>query len=356
MKNKRSIIYVLLFAVMLVFTSCEGSAELVGTGERQERAAESGAESALQIHYIDVGQGDATLILCDGHAMLIDAGNNDKGTTVQSYLTYQKVDTLDYVIGTHPDADHIGGLDVIITKFDCQTILLTDEKKDTATYRDVVDAMKYKSYQRTAPKVGDVYQLGDAEFTIVGPRNVGEASNDNSIALVLTHGENRFYFEGDAEEEEEAEIIESGIELSADVYKVGHHGSKTSTTDEMLEAVSPKYAVISVGENSYGHPSAEVLNKLRAAGIEVYRTDEQGAIVAVSDGKSITFNTSPDESWQAGEPAGAGDEEETVHITKTGKKYHRAGCASLGESDLKMTLEEAKAQGLTPCAKCDPPE
>ncbi len=353
MKNKKHIISTLFLAVILVFASCGKGADISrGAGPRE--VAIDGGASSLQIHYIDVGQGDATLILCDGHAMLVDAGDNDKGTAVQSYLMYQKVETLDYVIGTHPDADHIGGLDVVITKFDCKKILLTEEEKDTATYRDVIDAMKYKAYRRTEPKVGDVYSLGSAEFTIVGPKHVGEDSNDNSIAFVLTHGENRFYFEGDAGEAEEKEILDSGIEVSADVYKIGHHGSKTSTTDEMLDAVSPGYAVVSVGENSYGHPSAEVLNKLRAAGVSVYRTDEQGVIVAVSDGANITFNTQPDDSWQAGEPAGAA-EEETVHITKTGKKYHRAGCASLGESDLTVTLQEAKSKGLTPCAKCEPP-
>lgn len=259
--------------------------------------------SVLQVHYMDVGQGDATLITCDGQAMLIDAGNNNQGTAVQSYLNSQNVETLDYVIGTHPDADHVGGLDVVITKFDCKTILLTEEEKDTITYRDVLDAIKYKGYNRTDPVVGDTYQLGRAEFTIVGPRRLISDSNDNSIAIILRHGSNVFYFEGDAGEKEEEDILDSGIELAADVYKIGHHGSKTSTTDEMLDSVDPVYAVISVGEdNSYGHPNAEILNKLRKAGIQVFRTDEQGTIIAQSDGEQLTFNCSPSETWQAGEP------------------------------------------------------
>ncbi len=366
-------------------------------------------DSSLQVHYIDVGQGDATLITCDGAAMLIDAGNNNKGTLVQSYLMSQGVQSLDYVIGTHPDADHIGGLDVIITKFDCGTVFLTDDTKDTATYRDVISAMQYKGYNKTLPVAGDTYQLGGAEFTFVGPVATSDDSNNNSIALLLKHGSKTFYFEGDAEEEEESSILNTGVSLSADVYKVGHHGSKTSTTDAMLAAVAPSYAVISVGEgNSYGHPNAETLNKLRAAGVSVFRTDEQGSIIAQSDGTTITWNCAPSESWQAGEPTGSSDSEEgastgdssdsvtgdaagavvagaagavvsddasqsqeavetpqeqtvtggdvMVHITATGGKYHSAGCQYLRKSDIEVTLQDAKARGLEPCSRCNPPQ
>lgn len=267
-----------------------------------EEAWDDTGDSLLQIHYMDVGQGDATLIVCDGQAMLIDAGNNNQGTAVQSYLQSQNVETLDYVIGTHPDADHVGGLDVVITKFDCKRILLTGEEKDTNTYRDVLYAIEYKGYERTEPVVGDTYQLGSASFTILGPKSIGSDSNDNSIAIILRHGSNTFYFEGDAGEKEEEEILGGKIAVAADVYKIGHHGSKTSTSDGMLEAVNPAYAVISVGDNSYGHPNAEVLNKLREAGIQVFRTDEQGTIVVESDGEQLTFNCQPSETWQAGEP------------------------------------------------------
>ncbi len=371
-----------------------------GISEAGNGTADIEGDSTLEIHYLDVGQGDATLILCDGHAMLIDAGNNNKGTAVWSYLKSQNVETLDYVIGTHPDADHIGGLDVIITKFDCSVIFLTEETKDTNTYRDVVDAMKYKSYPRTAPVVGDTYVLGAAEFTIVAPSEMNTDSNDNSIAIILQHGENSFYFEGDAGEAEEASICnrtisdrtisDSNLDIAAKVYKIGHHGSKTSTSDEILAQVLPEYAIISVGDNSYGHPNAEVLNKLRAKGIAVFRTDEQGTIVATSDGKQITWNMSPDDSWKAGEPGAAQDitdqkavtdtqgvvdthgEVDTgsstagtadiadvdimVHITASGAKYHQAGCGYLKTSDYEVTLAEAKEQGLTPCSKCKPPE
>ncbi len=260
--------------------------------------------SGLEIHYLDVGQGDATLILCDGHAMLIDAGDNDQGTAVQSYLESQGVTTLDYVIGTHPDADHIGGLDVVLYKFDCKTVIMPDFEKDTRTYDDVVQTMKQKRYKNTLPEVGTVYELGSAVFTIVAPDGeYGDNANDYSVGILLQHGENRFLFTGDAEEASEADMLENGIDLKADVFKAAHHGSRTANTEEFLQRVEPDYAVISCGEdNSYGHPHGEVMNRLRAMGTSVFRTDEQGTIVAYSDGTQITFNMSPDESWKAGEP------------------------------------------------------
>ena len=371
---------------------------------------DSSSAGQMQVHFIDVGQGDATLIACDGHYMLIDAGNNDKGTTVQSYLMSQDVEKLDYVIGTHPDADHIGGLDVVIYKFDCDTIIMPDVANDTRTYDDVVQAMKSKGYQTTYPVVGETYTLGGATFTIVAPNaDYGNDMNDWSVGVLVQNGNNRFLFTGDAEEKAEEDILNNGIDISADVYAAAHHGSKTATSQAFLDKVSPTYVVISAGEgNKYGHPHAEVLNRLRAAGISVFRTDEQGTIVATSDGNDITWNCSPSESWKAGEPTGSSDTSQNaasfgtgtsnnnssssvadnssgdstassgssdagiaadtsgstnsdsssvmVHITDTGSKYHSAGCSYLKKSDHEVTLSEAKSMGLTPCSRCNPPQ
>lgn len=325
----------------------------VGVGAETEKKEAAGE---LEVHFLDVGQGDATLIACDGHYMLIDAGNNDKGTLVQSYLEQQGVETLDYVIGTHPDADHIGGLDVILYKFDCGTVILPEVENDTRTYEDVIRVLEEKDYPVTAPVVGDTYTLGGASFTIIAPNgDYGDDLNDWSVGILLQNGENRFLFTGDAGEQAEQDILANGIDISADVYKASHHGSDTASLEAFIQAVSPEYAVISVGEgNQYGHPHAEVLNRFREAGIEVFRTDEQGTIVAVSDGTDITWNTASSESWQAGEAQGGG--EVTVHITKTGETYHNAGCSYLSRSDIEITLSEAKERGLTPCSRCNPPQ
>ena len=262
--------------------------------------------STLEVHFLDVGQGDATLIRCGEAAMLIDAGNNRWGDDVRDYLEYQGIGDLDYVIGTHPDADHIGGLDVVMEAFDCGTVIMPDYEKDTQTYTDVTDVMEEKGYELTLPQVGTVYELGEAAFTIVAPNGeYGDNANDYSVGILLEHGENRFLLTGDAEEDSEADMLDNGIDLSADVLKAAHHGSRTANTEAFLERVNPEYVVISCGEgNSYGHPHAEVLNRLREMGIKVFRTDEEGTVVATSDGAGITFNVPPSESWQAGEPKG----------------------------------------------------
>ncbi len=365
------------------------SGEAVQSGQ-EEKAAKapdtSKPEGTLEVHYIDVGQGDATLIKCGSHAMLIDGGNNNKGTTVQLYLKKQGVESLDYVIGTHPDADHIGGLDVIVYKYNCDTVIMPDYEKDTKTYQELVDVIHDKNMKITYPVVGEQYALGEAKFTIIAPNSnsYGGNANDYSVAILLEYGKNRFLFTGDAEEASETEMLSNGIELSADVYKVAHHGSRSASTQEFLNAVQPKYAVISCGEgNSYGHPHAEVLNRLRSMGVEVFRTDEQGSIIASSDGENITWNCSATDSWQSGEQTESdrensedenpGDEnsgnaisdavtsEQTTYVLNTNtKKFHRETCSSVSQikeenfQKVQTSREELEQSGYSPCKNCNP--
>lgn len=256
----------------------------------------------LEIHFLDVGQAESTLIICDGQVMLIDTGMDDQGTKIQYYLKQRGIDRLDYLVLTHPDIDHIGSADVIITKFDIGTIFMSDYEKETKNYLHLSGLMEERQIIYFTPAVGNVYSLGEASFQILGPNDDYEESNDASITLMLTHGNNKFLFTGDAEAIAEKDMLNNGLSLEADLYHVGHHGSKTSTTEEFLNAIMPTYAVISCGENNpYGLPDAEVLNSLRTRNIKVFRTDEQGTIVATSDGKTITFNCAPSETWQAGE-------------------------------------------------------
>lgn len=332
----------------------------------------SPASDELTVHFIDVGQGDCTLITCGADAMLIDAGNNDQGVKVQNYLQNQNIETLRYVICTHPDADHIGGIDVILYKFDCETVIMTNEDRNTNTYRDVISAMKSKGYKNTLPRVGETYPLGEAQFTIIAPARLGDDSNNNSVAIILTHGENTFLFTGDAEEEAEGAMLESGISVDADVYKAGHHGSRTSSSGEFLNVVSPAYVVISCGEgNSYGHPHAETLNKLRARGVKVFRTDEQGSVVAVSNGSEITWNCSPSESWIAGEPAGSSKSNASAsqpqkkdivtYVCNTNSQvFHDPDCSGAKRISEKnrlsvtCTRDEVINMGYSPCSMCNP--
>lgn len=292
--------------------------ESVQTADEPEEAIqpedwEHTASSDMEVHFIDVGQGDATLVKCGDAAMLIDAGEDSKGTLIQNYLKKQGVEKLDYLVLTHPDSDHIGGAPVIITKFEVDRVFVSDFEKDNRTYRKLIQALDDKNIQAQTPEPGDEYALAEASFRILGPVKSYDDSNNASLVLLLQNGENSFLFTGDAGEEAEQDMLDSGADVKADVYQAGHHGSKTSTSEEFLDAVNPTAVVVSCEEgNSYGHPHAQTLNRLRSRGIELFRTDEQGSVTAESDGKEIVWNCAPSDTWQAGEPAGSSREKEDV--------------------------------------------
>jgi competence protein ComEC len=260
----------------------------------------------MEVHFIDVGQGDCTLVIVGDRAMLIDAGDGAKGTLVQNYLSKRGIDRLDYLVLTHPDADHIGGAPVIITKFQVDRVFVSNYEKDNRTYQKLIEALDNKRYKYSTPLVGEVYGLGEAEFMILAPNATYSNPNDSSVALLLTHGNNTFLFTGDAEERAERDIVSNGYPLAADVLHAGHHGSRSSSSTDFLEMVMPEYAVISCEEgNQYGHPHAQTMNTYRSMGIKVFRTDEQGSIVATSNGERITWSCAPSETWQQGEPTAA---------------------------------------------------
>lgn len=247
----------------------------------------------LKVHFIDVGQGDSILIETENSAMLIDAGENDQGTTVVEYLRSQNIESLDYVIGTHPHSDHIGGLDTVIETFPIETIILPPVTHTTKTFEDVLDAIEETGNKITKPRVGDTYSLDDAYFTIIAPNSEKYSElNNYSVGIKLDYENNSFVFTGDAETLAEDEMLENGINLSADVFKLGHHGSITSNSNEFLDAIDPDYAIVSAGvDNQYGHPHVEILQAILDRGIKLYRTDLQGTIVLTSDGNEILANT-----------------------------------------------------------------
>lgn len=249
-------------------------------------------EGNLQVHFIDVGQADSILITQGNHNMLIDAGTNEAAEIVVDYLNENNVKDLEYVIGTHPHEDHIGGLDNVINKFNITTLLLPKVTSNTKTFKDVVKSASNKNLKLTVPKVGSKYKLGEATFEILAPNSESyDSINNYSIVIKLTYGKNKFLFTGDAETISENEILSNGADIRADLLKVGHHGSYTSTSDNFLQAINPKYAVICVGkDNKYNHPVKSVMERLKKNNIDVYRTDELGNIIVTSDGENITFN------------------------------------------------------------------
>jgi competence protein ComEC len=371
--------YLKIFALMIITVlSAAGcspykqaaamQADIKGQEAGVSKDVKTSAENSLMVHFLDVGQADSILITSQGAAMLVDAGNNEDEEFVLGYLKEQGITRLDYVIGTHPHEDHIGSLDAVIRNFEIGKVILPEKVHTSKTFQDVLSAIEEKELQITKPVVADKYSLGDANFTIIGPaKDYGNDLNNWSVGIKLTDGDNDFIMCGDAEIEAEYDMTETGIDLQAEVLKVCHHGSRTSTSEAFLKAVNPKYAVISVGkDNTYGHPNNEILDRLENRSIEVYRTDESGTITIVSDGKTLTWNTESsiqaqeeeDESAELQEKNTAfpSNEQVMVYGTNAGKKYHRKGCSYLNKSNIEMTLKEVRSKGLEPCLKCKPPE
>ncbi len=262
------------------------------TGIAPVKAAASGR---LKVHFIDVGDADCILIQQGDKSMLIDAGNNSDEAAIKKYLLSLGIKRLDIIIGTHADEDHIGSLDAIINDIEVEKIYMPDSNTTTKYIEDVMLAVRKKGLQITPPVSGETFKLGDAVCTILAPVFSGyEKLNNYSVVLKLQYGNTSFLFTGDAEGVSESEMIKRGFDLSANVLKLGHHGSIRSTTNEFLQRVNPQYAVISVGKNNkYRHPHKSILKKLKAKSIKVYRTDKNGTVVAESDGENITFDKEP---------------------------------------------------------------
>jgi competence protein ComEC len=269
-----------------IFTRC-GSSQ-----SEQPSRNTSAIKDTLEVHFIDVGQGDAILIEENDKDMLIDAGENTEGNVVVEYLKAENIKQLEYVIGTHPHSDHVGGLDTVLEAIPAKQVILPDTDYKTKTYDDVLEVMKENNIKETEAKTGDTYRLGPASFTILAPCSSDYNDvNNYSVCIRLTYGSTSFLFTGDAEALSEREMLESGETLSADVLKLGHHGSAYSCCEDFLNAVHPTYGVISVGkDNEYGHPSASTLQSMLDRDIKVYRTDEQGTITFTSDGNEIMVN------------------------------------------------------------------
>lgn len=255
----------------------------------------------LTVHYIDVGQGDSILVTCGGEYMLIDAGENDSTNTVINYLTDLNITSLDLVVGTHAHSDHIGEMADVLNAIPAEEVWYPDYRHGTKTEEKFLTAATNCGAAIRQPKLGEVYHLGDSTVTVLGPVKCDYSSddhysdpNDMSIIVMIQYGENKFLFTGDLEKTDhaEGEMVDywGADKLKADVLKVGHHGSDTSTSYYFLRAVDPTYAVISVGEgNKYGHPKQETLDILGDDDVLVYRTDYMGTIAAVSDGTQIKF-------------------------------------------------------------------
>lgn len=256
------------------------------------------AEGELILTMIDVGQADSFLFVQNDKVALVDCGTQTTGEDVVKYLKNLGIEKIDYLFGTHPHDDHMGGMYDVITNFEIGKIILPEIKTGEVTtnwYLKLMKEIQNGDYEVESPEVGTTYELGDADIKVIGPLSQPEDNlNNYSTVLKISFGKMDVIMTGDAETTVEKEILESGENIDAEILKIGHHGSNTSSSKKFLDAVSPDYALISAKlGNTYEHPTKNVMEELEEREIEVYRTDENGTVIATITSDSISFNCEP---------------------------------------------------------------
>lgn len=352
------------------------------TSEPTEAPEPMEEPDVFEVHFIDVGQGDAILVVCNEHAMLVDGGKSKQSDKIYSYLRNHGIDHLDYIVATHPDADHIGGLAGALNYAAVDVALSPVLDNEIETFQNFKKYLGKQNLSITISEAGDTYALGNAEVQVLGPREIVHEDNNNSIVLKVIHGNNSFLLTGDAEEEEEQSILRSGADIRSTVLKVAHHGSAHASSQQWLSKVSPQIAVISCGsDNEYGHPTEQVLNRLKDMNIPVLRTDMHGDIIFQEvDGElryGVAYDTNEDvytpgivpvpeeeqnEITRASTNSGSseGTNAQTYILNTNTMKFHYPYCKSLkqmkdkNKAEFSGTRDELIARGYDPCGNCHP--
>ncbi len=294
MKTKRKISVTVSAALCIIISLCMYL--IVPRYFSDNTKDKSKNDNELISHYIDVGQGDSEFIeFPDGKTMLIDAGTDKYGETVADYIKKLGYSKIDYLVGTHPHADHIGGMADVIEEFDIGSIYMPKASTNTKTFENLLLAVQEKGMTINTAKTGiNILSSKENDYSadILSPSGSEyDDLNNYSVVIKITYGDSKFLYMGDAEKEIENELIDSGADVKADVIKVGHHGSNTSSSSDFVKAVGADYAVFSVGkDNDYGHPHSQTVKRWKNIGAEIYRTDEQGTIIISSNGSDITAN------------------------------------------------------------------
>lgn len=289
-RNKKFIRHLIIVLLVLGYYYYSDNIDKESYSKKEDTNKIQEVSTNLSIHYIDVGQADSILITNNDYSMLIDAGNNEDGPLLVNYIKEKlNISKLDYVVGTHPHEDHIGGLDDIINNLEVKEVYLPEAMTTTKTFEDVLDAIVNKNLEITVPTIGEKFNLGEAKLEVIYTGTGEKDLNEASIILKMNFGKHAYLFTGDTTEEVEKTILDKDINI--DVLKVAHHGSKYSSCTNFLNIATPEYAIISAGEgNSYGHPEQETLNRLKKYTNKIYITKDLGTIVLTSDGTSININ------------------------------------------------------------------
>lgn len=300
-KNKKNLVYIIIilsiitFGIYDYFNGNSLLCSIVNDGD----VSNVTKDCKMSVHFLDVGKADCAYVSCGDKNILIDAADKDTSNRVEEYLKRQNVKKLDLVVMSHAHRDHIGQMDIIINDFDIEKFIMPDIPKKiiptSRTYLSVLKALDERKVNVETAKAGSQIVLGDLIVDIFGPCGIYDDINNTSVVVKLTFGSESFLFTGDASENSELDMVSRGFDLKATVLKVGHHGSKTSTTQKFLDAVKPNYAVISVGEDKNNLPNAKILKRLKSCNIKTYRTDKCGNIVSLTNGKGVEFITERDE-------------------------------------------------------------
>lgn len=354
---KRLSVFLLCVVLLLSFAGCIDNKNKSPIINSENISRE---DAGLVLHFIDVGQGDCTLLESKGKYALIDAGERVQSSKVISYLSSLGVEELDFIISTHPHSDHCGGLADVIRNFETEVLISPNVYTESTIWENVLDAADERGVTYETPEPYEFYQLGDTTITVLSPNSDAVYSNlnDYSIVCMAEYGNTSALLTGDAEKSVERELVKGSYDLSADILKCGHHGSSTSSCSEFLSAVNPSAAIICCGENNdYGHPHKETTAALKLRGIPYWRTDMQGDIVVTTDGEEIYISTSDSEipvtapKKQADIPAYIGN--------KKSKVLHRPTCDGVSKMSERNkvpfdTWDKAKKNGYIPCNSCNP--
>lgn len=325
----------------------------------------------VKVHFVDVGQGDCAIVNDNGHSMVIDAGEEGNENTVTNYIKSLGISNIDYVVATHPHSDHIGSLDAVINNFKVSNIIMPNVVNSSHSFENLISAIENSNANVLETKAGSNYNLGNSQFSVLGPiKYDNDELNNDSAVIKLTYGSDSIIFTGDAESDEESDILSSGADISAHVLKVGHHGSSSSTSQSFINAVNPLVSVICVGsDNKYGHPTNKTLNKL--GNTEIYRTDINSNIIVTLTGKGVYVETakiveSPvsttvnHSSKTTTTPASNNLSQGSYILNTNSKKVHLPNCSAVEKISDKNkqsytgSIPSLTSQGYTACKICNP--